>query len=146
MQLQTSQQLLGKLASSVSIACRNCKLPYHVSECKKDCTYSACANSPPLPAKDCSNWKSNKSKQPSSISRSPPPKSPAIRGPPKVNKIVPTSTVPPPVPPVNIEVIFDSASGVTTIPTSNFLSRTSQMTIPPLNAITADGSFHSSTH
>ena len=118
---------------------------HHVSECKNNCTYSACANSPPHPAKDCFNRKSNKYKQPSSISPSPPPKSPAIRGPPKVNQIVTTSPVPPPVPPVDTEVIFDCGSGVTTIPTSNYLSRTSQMMIHPLNAINADGSLHSST-
>ena len=39
MQLQTSQQLLGKSASPVAISCRNCKLPHNVSECKKNCTY-----------------------------------------------------------------------------------------------------------
>jgi len=68
MQLQTSQQLLGKPASSVTVACRNCKLPHNISECKKNCTYSTCANSPPHQAKGCVNWKSTKSKHPPSIS------------------------------------------------------------------------------
>jgi hypothetical protein len=35
MQLQTSQQLLGKSASSAVISCRNCNLPHAVSDCKK---------------------------------------------------------------------------------------------------------------
>jgi hypothetical protein len=63
-----------------------------------------------------------------------------------VNQVATTlPVVPPSTSSVDPEVIFDSGSGVTTIPTSNFLSRTSSVLIPPLNAITADGSLHSST-
>jgi hypothetical protein len=151
MQLQTSQQLLGKSASgggvaSSVISCINCKLPHTVSDCKKQCTYSTCATSPPHQAKDCPNWKSTKSKSPSSLSSSPPTKAPALPGPPKVNQVAPTlPVVPSSTSSVDPEVIFDSGSAVTTIPTSNFLSRTSSVLIPPLNAITADGSLHSST-
>jgi hypothetical protein len=60
-----------------------------------------------------------------------------------VNQVAPQLPVVPSS--VDPEVIFDSGSGVTTIPTSTFLSRTSPILIPPLNAITADGSLHSST-
>ena len=92
------------------------------------------------------NWKSTKSKHPPSLSPSPPSKTLAIRGPTKVNQVAPAiQTVPSPIPPVNTEVIFDSGPGVTTIPTSNFLTRNSSVQIPPLNAITADGALHSST-
>ena len=63
-----------------------------------------------------------------------------------MNQVAPAiQTVPSSIPPVNTEVIFDSGSGVTTIPTSNFLTRNSSVQISPLNAITADGSLHSST-
>ena len=60
LQHQISQQLSRKSASSVTektVSCRNCKLPHNVSDCKKNCTYSTCANSPPHPAKDCINLK-----------------------------------------------------------------------------------------
>jgi hypothetical protein len=127
MQLQTSQQLLGKSASGGGIAsgggvlsCRNCKLPHTVSDCKKPCTYSTCATSPPHQAKDCPNWKSTKSKGSSSLSHSPPNKAPAPRGPPKVNVATTLPVVPPSTSSVDPEVIFDSGSAVTTIPTSNF--------------------------
>jgi hypothetical protein len=142
LQHQISQQLSGKSASSVTeetVSCRNCKLPHNVLDCKTNCTYSFCANSSPHQAKDCVNWKSTKSKNPLSLSPSPPSKYPAIQVAPAIQ------TVPSPIPPVDTEVIFDSGSGVTTIPTSNFLTRNSSVQLPPLNAITADGSLHSST-
>ena len=115
LQHQISQQLPGKSASSVTektVSCRNCKLPHRVNECRKLCYHTSCTASPAHPAKDCSNWKTVKSKAPP-ISFSSPNKvsvSPAS----KAKKAVASSPVVSSVSP-DTEVIFDSGSVVTTL-------------------------------
>jgi len=58
------------------------------------------------------------------------------------NKVLPLI----PATPVDTMVIFDSGSGLTTVPDSNFLSKSSSMTVTLLAVITTDGSAHSFTH
>jgi hypothetical protein len=144
LQYQNSQQLSGKPGHSITdktVSCRNCKHPHHVNDCRKPCTHSLCKDLPHHSAKDCSNWRSNKSKNPPTSTSSPSKVSVAPAS--KAKKVTTSSSVVSSILP-DTEVIFDSGSAVTTLPSSTFLSRTSTIPIPPLKVETADGSIHTS--